>query len=136
MDLFLKTFLSVLLYFLKMFISCRSVYIYVLKKSFKRWYFSLDSPSQDKCMLMQITFFNFDSFLIIIGNLLLFFFIHLTVNLISHYLFDLPYYNTTIPILQCIISFKHPKPIKLQSIHACPALWLIFCKTLVKKIVY
>lgn len=122
MDLFFKTFLSVLLYFLKMFISCRSVFICIKKIFQKVIFFSIDSPSQDKCMLMQIKFFNFDSFLIIIGNLLLFFFIHLTVNLISHYLFDLPYYNTTIPILQCIISFLPPKPIKLQSIHACPAL--------------
>lgn len=109
MDLFFKTFLSVLLYFLKMFISCRSVYIYVLKKSFKRWYFSLDSPSQDKCMLMQITFFNFDSFLIIIGNLLLFFF-HSFDSKFNFTLFVwsalLQYYNTNTTVYYLIFTPK------------------------------
>lgn len=43
MDLFFKTFLSVLLYFLKMFISCRSVYICIKKIFQKVIFFSRQS---------------------------------------------------------------------------------------------
>lgn len=58
MDLFSKTFLSVLLYFLKMFISCRSVYICIKKIFQKVIFFSRQSlPRQmhvnaDKILLL------------------------------------------------------------------------------------
>lgn len=134
MDLFLKTFLSVLLYFLKMFISCRSVYICIKKIFQKVIFFSRQSlPRQmhvnaDKILWLWFFSDNNWKFAVI--------FFH---SFDSKFNFTLLICLTTILQYQyysVIISFLHPKPIKLQSIHAYPALWLIFCKTLVKKIVY
>lgn len=108
MDLFFKTFLSVLLYFLKMFISCRLVYICIKKIFQKVIFFSRQSlPRQmhvnaDKILQLWFFFDNNWKFAVI--------FFHSFDSKFNFTLFVwsalLQYYNTNTTVYYLIFTPK------------------------------